>query len=255
MNSFLGLLKKDAKLSWIGLAVWLCGMICCALIAHAIAAREKAPLVIFGFFAMMGFFQFLLSPLLMYYHLRKEGKNQLWLYNPNGGFYLLASKLTVSLLYQVIAQLALTGYGIWMYRMLSVKGLFEQQIPLAGTISLLNVYMLISSAYLCVIVAVFWTVFHSLKHFPVLRWVICVVIAAAWSFVDNKIITPFTEMGSQLWPVKVYSDFEFHYVKPIGWTVEMKAVHLSLLEILVVIVLTALFLILASVLLNRKVEV
>lgn len=255
MNSFLGLLKKDAKLSWIGLAVWLCGMVFCALIAHVIAAREKESLVIFGFFAVMGVFQFLLSPLLMYYQLHKEGKNQLWLYNPNGGFYLLASKLTASLLYQVISQLAFTGYGIWIYRMLSEKGALEQQIPLAGTISVLNVYLLISSAYLCVIVAVFWTVFHSLKHFSVLRWVICVVIAAVWSFADDKIITPLTENRSELWPVNVYSDFEFHYAKSIGWTVQMKAVHLSLFDIVVMIVLTVLYLILASILLNRKVEV
>ncbi|MBT2575523.1 hypothetical protein J7E26_16500 [Bacillus sp. ISL-51] len=255
MNSFLGLLKKDARLSWPGLAVWLCGLVCCGLIAHVIAAREKAPLIIFGFFAAMGVFQFLLSPLLMYYHLHKEGKNQLWLYNPNGGFYLLASKLTASLLYQLISQVVLTGYGIWMYRMLSEKGLLEHQIPLAGTISVINVYMLISSAYLCVVVAVFWTVFHSLKYFPVLRWVICIVIAAVWTFVDDKIITPLTETGSRLWPVKVYSDFEFHFAKQIGWTVELKAVHLSLLEILVVIILTVLYLLLASILLHRKVEV
>lgn len=74
MTSFLGLLKKDAKVSWIWLAVWLCGMICWALAAHVIAARQKEPLVIFGFFAAMGFFQFLVAPLFMYYHLHKEGK-------------------------------------------------------------------------------------------------------------------------------------------------------------------------------------
>ncbi len=56
MTSFLGLLKKDAKVSWIWLAVWLCGMICWAFAAHVIAARQKEPLVIFGFFYGNGVF-------------------------------------------------------------------------------------------------------------------------------------------------------------------------------------------------------
>ncbi|WP_045507470.1 hypothetical protein P5487_004585 [Bacillus amyloliquefaciens] len=255
MTSFLGLLKKDAKVSWVWLAVWLCVMICWALTAHIIAARQKEPLVIFGFFAAMGFFQFLVAPLFMYYHLHKEGKNQLWLYNPNGGFYLLASKLTASLLYQFIGQLALTGYGIWMYRMLSAKGALEQPIPLAGTMTGLNAYLLISSAYLSVIVAVFWTVFHSLKHFPVLRWVICIVLAAVWSYIDDKIMTPFTSSQHHLWPVKVYADFDFHYTKLAGWKMELTAVHFSLFSFLAVIVFSAVCLALASMLLNRKVEV
>ncbi len=55
MTSFLGLLKKDAKVSWIWLAVWLCGMICWAFAAHIIAARQKEPLVIFGFLRQWGF--------------------------------------------------------------------------------------------------------------------------------------------------------------------------------------------------------
>ncbi|MDJ1632043.1 hypothetical protein QNN00_24685 [Bacillus velezensis] len=38
-------------------------------------------------------------------------------------------KLTASLLYQLIRRLALTGYGIWMYRMLSAKGALEHTIP------------------------------------------------------------------------------------------------------------------------------
>lgn len=45
-----------------------------------------------------------------------------------------------------------------MYRMLSAKGALEHAI-LAGTLTGLNAYLLISSAYLSVIVAVFWTVF------------------------------------------------------------------------------------------------
>ncbi len=115
------------------------------------------------------------------------------------GFYLLASKLTASLLYQLIGQLALTGYGIWMYRMLSAKGVLEHTIPLVSTLTGLNAYLLISSAYLSVIVAVFWTVFHSLKHFPVLRWVICIVLAFVWTYIDDKIITPFTSSQHDLW--------------------------------------------------------
>ncbi len=123
---------------------------------------------------------------------------------------------------------------------------------LAGTLTGLNAYLLISSAYLSVIVAVFWTVFHSLKHVPVLRWVICIVLAFVWTYIDDKIITPFTSSQHDLWPVKVYADFDFHYTKLTGWTVELKAVHISLFSFLAVIVLAALCLALASIFAESK---
>lgn len=97
--------------------------------------------------------------------------------------------------------------------------------------------------------------FHSLKHVPVLRWVICIVLAFVWTYIDDKIITPFTSSQHDLWPVKVYADFDFHYTKLTGWTVELTAVHISLFSFLAVIVLAALCLALASMPLNRKVEV
>ena len=119
--------EKDAKVSWIWLAVWLCGMICWALAAHVIAARQKEPLVIFGFLRQWGF-SISCSAAFMYYHLHKEGKPAVALQSEwrilSAGF-----KLTASLLYQLIGQLVLTGYGIWMYRMLSAKGALEHTIP------------------------------------------------------------------------------------------------------------------------------
>lgn len=62
MNSFLGLLKKDIKLSRMWLLVWICGIIFLLGTGHIIASRTKEPLVIFGFFVAVAFFSaFLIS--------------------------------------------------------------------------------------------------------------------------------------------------------------------------------------------------
>lgn len=58
MNSFLGLLKKDIKLSRMWLLVWICGIIFLLGTGHIIASRTKEPLVIFGFFVAVAFFCF-----------------------------------------------------------------------------------------------------------------------------------------------------------------------------------------------------
>jgi hypothetical protein len=68
-------------------------------------------------------------------------------------------------------------------------------------------------------------------------------------------MTPFTSSQHHLWPVKVYADFDFHYTKLAGWKMELTAVHFSLFSFLAVIVFSAVCLALASMLLNRKVEV
>lgn len=75
MNSFLGLLKKDIKLSRMWLLVWICGIIFLLGTGHIIASRTKEPLVIFGFFVAVAFFLLFLSPVFVFYHLRKEGNH------------------------------------------------------------------------------------------------------------------------------------------------------------------------------------
>ncbi|MCY8315632.1 hypothetical protein MOC71_02455 [Bacillus vallismortis] len=253
MGSFIGLLKKDIKLSRIWLLVWSCGIIFCLGTGHIIASRTKEPLVILGFFAAVAFFLLFLSPVFVYMHLHKEGKSQLWLYNPNGGFRLLSSKLAASLLYQFLIQLALTAYGIWIYHMLSVKNLLVHQADLTSTPILLNIYGLISSLYMSVTVIVFWSVFHSLRNWRGLRWVAMGLLAGVWYFFDEYIISPLVVSQKHFWPVTVYCDFDFQ-LRDV-WSVELKPIHLSVLGFPIAIVITILLLIAASKLLDRKIEV
>ncbi|WP_185184169.1 hypothetical protein [Bacillus subtilis] len=253
MNSFLGLLKKDIKLSRMWLLLWICGIIFLLGTGHIIASRTKEPLVIFGFFVAVAFFLLFLSPVFVFYHLRKEGKSQLWLYNPNGGLWLFSSKLAASLLYQFVIQLALTAYGIWMYHMLSVKNLLEHQVDITSTVALLNMYGLISSLDMSVTVIVFWTVFHSLRNWRGMRWAAMVLLVAVWLFFDEYIISPLVESQKHFWPVTVYCNFDFHFHNV--WRLELKPIHLSVLGLPITLVITFLLLIMASKLLDRKVEV
>lgn len=207
----------------------------------------------FWFFCCSCFFLLFLSPVFVFYHLRKEGKSQLWLYNPNGGLWLFSSKLAASLLYQFVIQLALTAYGIWMYHMLSVKNLLEHQVDITSTVALLNMYGLISSLDMSVTVIVFWTVFHSLRNWRGMRWAAMVLLVAVWLFFDEYIISPLVESQKHFWPVTVYSNFDFHFHNV--WRLELKPIHLSVLGFPIAIVITFLLLIMASKLLDRKVEV
>ncbi|MCB7152196.1 hypothetical protein LI278_00215 [Bacillus stercoris] len=253
MDSFLGLLKKDIKLSRMWLLVWICGMTFLLGTGHIIASRAKEPLVVFGFFVAVAFFLLFLSPVFVFYHLRKEGKSQLWLYNPNGGLWLFSSKLAASLLYQFVIQLALTAYGIWMYHMLSVKNLLEHQVDITSTVALLNMYGLISSLDMSVTVIVFWTVFHALRNWRGMRWAAMVLLVAVWLFYDEYIISPLVESQKHFWPVTVYCNFDFHFHNV--WKLELKPIHLSVLGFPITLVITFLLLIMASKLLDRKVEV
>ncbi|QIW82139.1 hypothetical protein [Bacillus tequilensis] len=253
MDSFLGLVKKDIKLSRMWLLVLICGIIFLLGTGHMIAYRTKEPLVIFVFFVVIAFFLFFLSPVFVFYHLRKEGKSQLWLYNPNGGFLLFSSKLTASLLYQFLIQLALTAYGIGIYHMLSVKNLLEHHVDMTSTVVLLNVFGLISSLYMSVTIVVFWTVFHSLKNWRGTRWLAMGLLAAVWYFFDEYIISPLVVSQKHFWPVTVYCNLDFNYHDV--WRLELKPIHLSVLGFPIAIVITILLLIMASKLLDRKVEV
>ncbi|MDO8224233.1 hypothetical protein BHT94_00205 [Bacillus licheniformis] len=253
MDSFLGLLKKDLKLSKIWLLAWICGIIFLLVTGHIIASHTKQPLVIFGFFVAVAFFLVFLSPVFVFYHLHKEGKSQLWLYNPNGGFLLLSSKLAASLLYQFLIQLALTAYGIWIYHMFSVKNLLEHHVDMTSTVVLLNVYGLISSLYMSVTIVVFWTVFHSLKNWRGMRWAVMGLLAAVWYFFDECIMSPLLESQKHFWPVTVYCNFDFNFHNV--WRLELKPIHLSVLGFPIAIIITIILLLMASKLLDRKVEV
>ncbi|MGF7533939.1 hypothetical protein AAGG74_09410 [Bacillus mexicanus] len=253
MTSFLGLLKKDIKLSRIWLLAWICGIVFILVTGHIMASRMNEPLIIFGFFAAVSFFLLFLSPVFVFYHLRKEGKSQLWLYNPNGGFLLFTSKVAAALICQLLIQLALTAYGIWIFHMLSVNHLLEHQTDLTSTVVLLNIYGIISSLYTSVTVIVLWTVFHSLRNWRGIRWGAMGLSVAVWYFFDEYIISPLMESQKHFWPVTVHCDFNFHFRDV--WRLELKPIHLSLLGFPIVIVITVLLLIMASKLLDRKVEV
>ncbi|MEC2227960.1 hypothetical protein P9H12_14935, partial [Bacillus spizizenii] len=145
------------------------------------------------------------------------------------------------------------AYGIWIYHMLSVNNLLEHQADITSTVVLLNIYGLISSLYMSVTVIVFWAVFHSLRNWRGMRWAAMVLLVAVWFFFDEYIISPLIESQKHFWPVTVYCNFEFHFHNV--WRLELKPIHLSVLGFPIAIIITVLLLIMASKLLDRKVEV
>lgn len=133
------------------------------------------------------------------------------------------------------------------------KNLLEHQVDITSTVALLNMYGLISSLDMSVTVIVFWTVFHSLRNWRGMRWAAMVLLVAVWLFFDEYIISPLVESQKHFWPVTVYCNFDFHFHNV--WRLELKPIHLSVLGLPITLVITFLLLIMASKLLDRKVEV
>lgn len=86
-----------------------------------------------------------------------------------------------------------------------------------------------------------------------MRWAAMVLLVAVWLFFDEYIISPLVESQKHFWPVTVYCNFDFHFHNV--WRLELKPIHLSVLGLPITLVITFLLLIMASKLLDRKVEV
>ncbi|MCC2114115.1 hypothetical protein LJ568_00250 [Bacillus halotolerans] len=259
MKPFWGLVKKDLRLSIMRFFACLGAVILLAAGSFLLERLTEEPLAAFGCWVMLAIFQVFLAPLLIYNSLRVEGKNQLWLYNPNGAAALLLSKLTAGLVCQFIFQFLISVYGVFLYQYLNSKTLIADQVPLAGTILIFNLYGLVFTAYLSCAVILLWNVFHSLKSSSSLirrfRWFICMLLGIGWFYAEDHLIMPWLTPLDKLYYFTTYGDVGFTYKGSLGWSVELNIFHLPYPSIIVMLVLAAVFLFLASRLLQRKVEV
>ncbi|MBM7713085.1 hypothetical protein MHB50_12930 [Siminovitchia sp. FSL H7-0308] len=222
MKAFIGLVKKDLGLmkfwSWMGLLFFgMAGM-------HIFSGYISEPELMFPF--MMAAV-LILAPLLLLYTLRVEGKTQLWLYNPQSSLKLLLAKLGAAAIIQLIAQLFISFYALFFMR--RAIAFFSSALPIDQGIISLQLHIFGTAMHVSVLFMFLWTVYHSLGKYPAIRhfrWLAVVLVWLSYHVLVER----------QLWKLPIFQN------------------SLSLFTLMYAI-LSIIFFLLASRLLDRKVEV
>ncbi len=258
MFAFQGLLKKDFGISKFWFLLWLIFLAVFLLIPLALEIYFHKPLTLLpiAVILLLGGHAFFL-PAMLLCMLRLEGKTQLWLYNPQNSKVLFLSKAAVSFVYQLIAQLFLTGVGLIIYQF-NKNQFYIEAADLFKGITVFNVGLLLFGLYISCWAIFYWTVYHSLGKFPAVkswRWLVMLLLF----FVFNTITVflarfEFLKEIVNKWKIPVLMGVNTS-VKRGGWEIRLNSADIPVVGLVIyVIVAFSLFLI-SCWLLDRKVEV
>lgn len=252
MKAFKGLLKKDLYIAKYTIFTWLIFLFLVMFGSIIFANYLNEPMVIVGFATMLMVAHLGVLPLSVLNFLKKEGKTQLWLYNPQSSTALLASKIAVAVVFQVISQILLIIFSYFVLETLHISGV--------GLSSLLIVHGAIfaSATYYMCWVIFYWCVYHSLDRFPSLskfRWVVIVLMIFTFNLIEMIFlkIQAFKEYLYQ-WTVSLPGDQQFSYTDG-SWSMNLHAVEAPVIPIILYFILGVCLLFFSNRLLDRKVEV
>ncbi len=258
MSAFQGLLKKDFGISKFWFLLWIIFLAVFLIIPLAIEIYFHMPLTVIpvAVILLLGFHIFFL-PAMLLSMLRLEGKTQLWLYNQQSSKALFLSKITVSLVYQLITQVFLTGVGLMIYQYYKNQ-IHIKAADLFNGITVVNAGIALLGLYLSCWAMFYWTIYHSLGKFPGVknwRWLVIVLLFIAYNMLSTFLARiEFLKEVVNKWNIPVFMNANGKFRQG-GWEIYLKAVDLPVLEfVLYVIVALSLFLI-SCWLLDRKVEV
>ena len=259
MKAFIGLVKKDLSLMKFWYIVWLVVFIIGMAGVYILSVYLSEPLIPVPFLMMAAGFHMFLAPISLLYTLNLEGKTQLWLYNPQSSLKLLLSKLSAAAIIQLIAQLIISLYALFIMQVLVKAGKiasFGNFLPIKqGIFMQLGIFS--TAMYISIWFIFLWTVYHSLGKYPAIRhfrWLAVVLVWFAWSLLEGLLLKTKTltnewfslDLSVRIEPNLKYED---------GWNIIYTDVSLPIIPILLYAALAITFLLLASWLLDRKVEV
>lgn len=259
MIAFQGLVRKDFMMARFALMVWIAATFILLAVFYGFAEYINEPLAMVGFIVTSLIIQGFFSACFMYYQLQKEGKTQLWLHNPQSSFTLLLSKLSVTFFCQVLSQILL-----FLVNWFVIAVFVNPKIIADGTVTLndmllINIAILTGSVMLMFWVVFYWTIYSSLKKFPILKKGRALIILALF-MLYNVTETFLAHISKKLslfdhWVIRFKTDFHFLYGKDTGWSMEVATVEFPLVLIIYYVLLSAILLYVSCRLLNRHVEV
>ncbi|MBD8007056.1 hypothetical protein [Bacillus norwichensis] len=261
MRAFNGLLKKDLNLMKFWWMVWLVFMFLGMIGVYALSVYSSEPSIIVPFLMTIAAFQVFLAPLSVLTVLNIEGKTQLWLYNPQSSIKLLLSKISSAAIIQLIAQIFVSLYALFVMKVLLNNGLidsFNGFMPFKnGFLMQLGIFG--ASMYISIWCIFLWSVYHSLGKYPTIRsfrWIAVILVCFAYNALE-VLLTKTRLFKNELFSFGVSINIapRMSYQEQNGWAILQTDAHIPIMTICLYIVLSLIFFLLASWLLDRKVEV
>lgn len=254
MTAFKGLLKKDFHISKFGFFTWLVVMILIMIASVLISNRIGEPMVIIGMIIMLMVCHIAFVPVSLLNSLRLEGKTQIWLYSPQSSWFLILSKLTVSLLNQFLSLGLLVIYSLYMIRYIKLDAPNE----MIHAILLANISIILFGLYFSCWILFYWSVYHSLGKYPSIkkfRWIAILLIFFSCNTIENLILKIKWIMNwISAWKLPLPLDQSFHYAHR-EWNAKIEMVDVAIIPIIIYAIIGIILFILSSWLLDRKVEV
>lgn len=260
MNAFNGLVKKDMAVARFGYLAWLIMTLFIFLGSFPLSKYfdEKIVIVAIAFTIFVAHIMFL--PITMLGTLRTEGKTQLWLHSPQSSTKLLLSKIVSSLIFQILSQCVVTVSCLIAVNLFNKHEVFSKFIELFGIteILLLNGVVLLVSLYISIWVIFYWTIYHSLSRYPMIkkfRWLVLLLIYIIYNAIEGSLIKVLTiNEWLMKWTVEIKSGFSLRY-SPTGWSAEFANAPFPVIPLILYALLAIVLFIISSRLLDRKVEV
>lgn len=261
MSAFIGLLKKDLSLMKFWYLVWLALMFLGMIGSYALSVYTSEPSITVPFFVMMTGFHVCLAPITLLYTLNLEGKTQLWLYNPQSSLKLLFSKISAAAVTQSISQMFISIYSLFIMKSLLDNELIDSYssfLPFKQGF-LLQLTVFGTSMYISIWVIFLWSVYHSLGKYPSIRnfrWVAVILVWFAYNLLE-MLLVKMKLFNHELFSFGVSVNIapKMDYEGGNGWNIIYIDANIPIITICLYIILSIIFFLLASWLLDRKVEV
>ncbi|MBS4198269.1 hypothetical protein KHA93_01165 [Bacillus sp. FJAT-49732] len=261
MTAFWGLMKKDMLLMRFWYITWLIFSLICIVGGYFMQDYWNEPSIVVPIYIGLMSMHLFLMPIMILHVLNVEGKTQLWLYNPQSSKKLLLAKLSSAALLQFISQLLLVVYGLILMQFLLKKGLittYSDFLPFEQG-AFFHIALFSTSLYMTNWIIFLWTIYHSLGKIPALknfRWLVVLLIWIAFGFVEAQLVK-LKVLQNNLFSfsanVNVAPSME--YAKGNGWTIVYTDVPVPIVPIIMYIIFAIALFLIASRLLDKKVEV
>ncbi|PKR85189.1 hypothetical protein [Heyndrickxia camelliae] len=259
MTPFKGLLKKEFSITRLWFFTWIIIMLIAVISSYIIAYRMDQPMVPVGFHIGLAVLHFGFLPIMLLSSLKLEGKNQLWLHNPQSSKVLILAKLTALFIYQFISQIILTISGYIVYEYVLSQGLKIEPFPYLTFVTFF-LLLLLTGLYFSCWILFYWCIFHSLGKYPGIKKIRWLFILILW-FIFNAIETAIAQIDSlrdvvTKWKLSLDIYPRFHYeVTSHKWNLHFDMQPVSIIPIFIYAIIAVTLYFISSWLLDKKVEV
>ena len=259
MIAFWGLMKKDMLLMRFWYITWITFSIICIVGGYIMQNYWSEPSIVALIYIVLMSMHFFLMPIMILHVLNIEGKTQIWLYSPQSSKKLLLAKLSAAALLQFISQVFLTIYGIFLMMFLYKSGLMPTfTLPISQG-AFYNIALFIASLYMTIWIIFLWTIYHSLGKFPALknfRWLVVFLIWIAFGFIEAQLVR-LKVLQNNLFSITTNMNVapSMEYMKGKGWSIVYTDIPIPIVPIILYTIFGIVLFLIASRLLDKKVEV